>query len=51
MTAAAASPETQERMLHMSEALAGAGADLLAEPELLAAARAEFATSTADFPA
>jgi amidohydrolase len=51
MTAAAASPETQERMLHMSEALAGAGADLLVEPELLAAARTEFATSTADFPA
>jgi amidohydrolase len=50
MSAAAASPEAQQRMLHMAEALAGAGADLLTEPDLLTAVRAEFATATADFP-
>jgi amidohydrolase len=48
---AAASPLAQERMLHMAEAMAATGADLLAEPALLRAARDEFATSGPDFPA
>ncbi|GAB3913272.1 amidohydrolase [Microlunatus endophyticus] len=51
MAAAAGEAPAQERMLHMAEALAAAGGDLLTEPELLEAARAEFATSEPDFPA
>jgi hypothetical protein len=38
-------------MLHMAEAMARTGVELLTEDGLLDAARAEFATSTADFPA
>lgn len=51
MTEAARSPQSQQRMLRMAEAMARTGAELLVEPDLLAAARAEFATSTADYPA
>lgn len=51
MTAAAASPQAQQQMLHMAEAMARTGVELLTEDGLLDAARAEFATSTADFPA
>lgn len=51
MTAAAGDAPAQERMLHMAEALAAAGGDLLTEPGLLDAARAEFETSEPDFPA
>jgi len=51
MAAAAGDPPAQQRMLHMAEALAAAGGDLLTEPGLLAAAREEFARSEPDFPA
>jgi metal-dependent amidase/aminoacylase/carboxypeptidase family protein len=50
MAAAAGDAPAQERMLHMAEALAAVGADLLTEPGLLAAARTEFATAEPDFP-
>lgn len=50
MAAAAASPQAQERMLHMAEALAATGADLLADKRLWTAVREEFDTSGPDFP-
>jgi amidohydrolase len=50
MAAAAASPLAQERMLHMAEALAATGADLLADKQLWTAVREEFDTSGPDFP-
>jgi amidohydrolase len=50
MTEAAARPRAQEAMLRMATALACAGADLLADPEIFAAARAEFATRGPDLP-
>jgi hypothetical protein len=37
-------------MLVMAEALAATGGDLLTQPELLEAARAEFAVSEPDLP-
>jgi amidohydrolase len=50
MATAAASPQAQERMLHMAEALAATGADLLADKQLFTAVREEFDTSGPDFP-
>jgi amidohydrolase len=50
MSAAAGSELAQERMLVMAEALAATGGDLLTQPELLEAARAEFAVSEPDLP-
>ena len=50
MTEAVARPRAQEAMLRMATALACAGADLLADPEIFAAARAEFATRGPDLP-
>ncbi len=50
MATAAASPQAQEGMLHMAEALAATGADLLADKELRTAVREEFDTSGPDFP-
>jgi amidohydrolase len=51
MTEAAASDRAHEAMLAMATALACAGADLLADPDLLAAARREFDTTGPDLPA
>ncbi|MDT7727592.1 MAG: hypothetical protein QOI21_4168 [Actinomycetota bacterium] len=51
MTEAVAQPRAQEAMLRMATALACAGADLLADPELFDAVRAEFATRGPDLPA
>jgi amidohydrolase len=51
MAEAAGGPEAQHRMLHMAEALAATGADLLTEPRLWDSVRAEFATAGPDFPA
>jgi hypothetical protein len=51
MTAAVAQPRAQEAMLRMATALACSGADLLADPELFDAVRAEFATRGPDLPA
>jgi amidohydrolase len=51
MAAAAGSPEVQERMLHMAEALAATGADLFADEQLWKAVREEFDTSGPDYPA
>ncbi|MCL6453867.1 MAG: M20 family metallopeptidase [Alicyclobacillus sp.] len=48
---AAGSPEAQERMLQMAEALAKTGADLLLEPGFLDKVWEEFRTSGPDFPA
>lgn len=50
MTDAAATPQAQRAMLAMATALACAGADLLADPELFAAAREEFDTRGPDLP-
>jgi amidohydrolase len=50
MTEAAAGPRAHQAMLAMATALACAGADLLADPELFAAVREEFATSGPDLP-
>jgi amidohydrolase len=50
MAEAAAQPRAQEAMLRMAIALACAGADLLADPELFDAVRAEFATRGPDLP-
>lgn len=50
MAEAAASPLAQQRMLHMAEALAATGADLLADKDLRTAVREEFDTSGPDFP-
>jgi amidohydrolase len=50
MATAAGSPVAQERMLHMAEALAATGADLLAEKDLWTAVREEFDTRGPDFP-
>jgi amidohydrolase len=51
MTEAVAQPRAQQAMLRMATALACAGADLLADPELFDAVRAEFATHGPDLPA
>jgi amidohydrolase len=51
MTEAVAQPRAQQAMLRMATALACAGADLLADPELFDAVRAEFATRGPDLPA
>ncbi|WP_326825693.1 amidohydrolase [Streptosporangium sp. NBC_01756] len=51
MTEAVARPRAQQAMLRMATALACAGADLLADPELFDAVRAEFATRGPDLPA
>ncbi|MCU1660229.1 MAG: family peptidase [Pseudonocardia sp.] len=50
MAEAVAQPRAQEAMLRMATALACAGADLLADPEIFDAARAEFATRGPDLP-
>jgi amidohydrolase len=50
MAEAVARPRAQEAMLAMATALACAGADLLADPELFAAVREEFATRGPDLP-
>ncbi|WP_037062931.1 amidohydrolase [Pseudonocardia acaciae] len=50
MAEAVAQPRAQRAMLRMAVALACAGADLLADPELFASARAEFATRGPDLP-
>jgi len=50
MTDAAASPQAQTVMLHIAEALAATGIDLLTEPDLLTTAQQEFATSGPDLP-
>jgi amidohydrolase len=50
MTEAVAQPRAQQAMLRMATALACAGADLLADPELFDAVRAEFATRGPDLP-
>lgn len=47
---AAASPEAQEAMLHMAEALALTGADLLLDPGFLENVWEEFRTSGPDLP-
>jgi amidohydrolase len=51
MAEAAAGPQAQQRMLHMAEALAATGADLLADKGLWDTVREEFATAGPDFPA
>jgi metal-dependent amidase/aminoacylase/carboxypeptidase family protein len=51
MAEAAAGPQAQQRMLHMAEALAATGADLLADSGLWETVREEFATAGPDFPA
>jgi metal-dependent amidase/aminoacylase/carboxypeptidase family protein len=51
MAEAAAGPQAQQRMLHMAEALAATGADLLTDDQLRKAVREEFDTSGPDFPA
>ena len=51
MAEAAAQPQAQQRMLHMAEALAATGADLLADSRLWDTVREEFATTGPDFPA
>ncbi|HET6504271.1 MAG TPA: amidohydrolase [Amycolatopsis sp.] len=50
MAEAAAGPQAQQRMLHMAEALAATGADLLTDPALFDTVREEFATAGPDFP-
>jgi amidohydrolase len=50
MAEAVAQPRAHEAMLRMATALACAGADLLADPELLRAVHAEFATRGPDLP-
>jgi metal-dependent amidase/aminoacylase/carboxypeptidase family protein len=50
MAEAVAQPRAQEAMLRMATALACAGADLLADPVIFDAARAEFATRGPDLP-
>jgi amidohydrolase len=50
MAEAVAQPLAQEAMLRMATALACAGADLLADPEIFDAARTEFATRGPDLP-
>ncbi|MBO0811280.1 MAG: amidohydrolase [Microlunatus sp.] len=50
MAAAAGDAAAQQRMVHMAEALAATGGDLLTESGLLDVARAEFATSEPDLP-
>ena len=50
MAEAVAQPRAQEAMLRMATALACAGADLLADPEIFDAVRAEFATRGPDLP-
>ncbi|CAM3752916.1 M20 family metallopeptidase [Alicyclobacillus pomorum] len=47
---AAASPEAHEAMLHMAEALAKTGADLLLDPSFLEKVWEEFRTSGPDLP-
>jgi len=51
MAEAAAGPQAQQRMLHMAEALAATGADLLTNSGLWDTVREEFATAGPDFPA
>jgi amidohydrolase len=51
MAKAVAQPRAQQAMLRMATALACAGADLLADPDLFDAARAEFASRGPDLPA
>jgi amidohydrolase len=51
MAAAAAGPQAQQRMLHMAEALAATGADLLTDDQMWKAVREEFDTCGPDFPA
>lgn len=46
----AGSDEAQQAMLHMAEAMAHAGVDLMFDPHFLAQVRAEFAKSGPDFP-
>jgi amidohydrolase len=50
MAAAAVSPQAQQRMLRMAEAMAATGADLLADKDLWTAVREEFDTSGPDLP-
>lgn len=50
MTETAASQRGQTAMLHIAEALAATGIDLLTEPGLLEIARTEFATTGPDLP-
>ena len=47
---AAKSPEAHEAMLHMAEALAKTGADLLLDQDFLQSVKDEFATSGPDYP-
>ncbi len=50
MAEAAATPEAQEAMLAIAEALAATGIELLTDPALLDEVRQEFATSSPDLP-
>jgi amidohydrolase len=50
MAEAAATPRAQEAMLHMAEALAATGIELLVDPELITTAREEFASNGPDLP-
>jgi amidohydrolase len=50
MTEAVAQPRAQQAMLRMATALACAGADLLADPDLFVAVREEFASRGPDLP-
>ncbi|PSR23030.1 MAG: amidohydrolase [Sulfobacillus acidophilus] len=47
----AGSDEAQQAMLHMAEALAHAGVDLMFDPDFLALVKSEFAVSGPDLPA
>jgi amidohydrolase len=50
MADAAASPEAQEAMLAIAEAMAATGIELLTDPALLEEVRQEFASSSPDLP-